>query len=222
MSSRTKAVGLVLVAALAAGVLFWPRGLSDDPSKPAISGADDFNRTLERARQLSMNIVKRYKEGHGVTPEDRDQLLKADALFETLIEFEPTVDRLHFGAAQISEALGAYETAIRRYRQALALTPQDTEDVDQQVIAADAHAGIAECLIGLKRYSDAVTEAKAALQIIPNHPGYLTTLAAAEIQLGQVAQARAHLLRATKQDPAYSRARQLLRLLDLEGSVAHR
>jgi len=218
MSSRTKTVVLVLLAAAAAALLFWPRGVGRSVDRPEILGADDFNQTLERARKLSMHLVKKYKEGQPILEEDRLNLIKADALFEALIEFEPTVDRLHFGAAQISEAMGAYETAIRRYRQALALAPAEATDVDQQVIAADAHAGIAESLMGLKRYTEAVAEAQAALAVFPEHPGYLTTLAAAELQLGRAAQARSHLEKAVKLDPSYPRAKHLLRLLELERS----
>ncbi|MCW5941310.1 MAG: tetratricopeptide repeat protein [Fimbriimonadaceae bacterium] len=181
---------------------------------PIIRNGETFNRVLAEAEEHSREILERYDRDEELTDADRKELEEAKLKFEGLIGFQPEGFALHFGMAKVLQGLDEHDTAVQGFERAIALAPpQGSEDVRRTV--AEAYGQIARSSIFLARYSEASEAAKRALAMYPRNPDYLSYLASAAMQLGDLKFARETLDKALRIDPTHERSRRLRRFLDM-------
>jgi len=193
-------------------VLLGCLGCGTQQGGSSIRTPREYSDALRQATELSREPLAHFSAIGSVNADDEGKLIKAQELYEALAEYQPTLFTLHFALGAIRHALGNYADAEQSFRQALTLMPA-TPTPDAAKIIADTHFGLATVLIDRANYSESRSEAKLALEYQPENANYLTTLAAAEIQLKETASARAHLKKALSIEPGHRRAQDLLSLL---------
>jgi len=179
---------------------------------PVIKSNQEYSEILSDARELSEKHIVAFREG--IEPDDKavKDLRRARQLFQSLLEYSPTIPAPVFGAAEVDYVLGDHDSAIRNYRQSINLEPLNA-DPDEKSLVAEAYAQISRIYLLRNAYEQAEIEAAAAVEIRPKDPHYLVDLASAKFQRGEVSGAAKLCLEAVRIDPENSRAVLLLKLI---------
>ncbi|MBV6456957.1 MAG: hypothetical protein HONBIEJF_00062 [Fimbriimonadaceae bacterium] len=199
-------------SALAIVAVWIGAGCSAPSDRLVIRTARDYSVTLQEATELARQPLASFASNGAVSPDEERNLIQAQVRYEALTEYQPTLFTLHFALGAVRHALGNTAEAEQAFRQALTLMPT-TPTPDATKLIADTHHGLAAVLIDRGAYSEARAEAKIALEYTPDDANYLATLAAAEIQLKDLTNARLHLKRALALEPNHRKAKVLEKLL---------
>lgn len=140
----------------------------------------------------------RLKKGGGATASDEstyrlaeDYQIASYLAARWINKNDPGSYRAHQLRAQLHEARGETDDAVREYRQALRLKP-DLQNV---------HFAMGSMLWALSRFEEAVPELEAELRINPNHPEAHYVLADIRQNEGRTDDAKSHLLEALRLQP---------------------
>lgn len=203
------------VFGIAFGLLFaLGCGTSTSDGVPAIRSQGEYQQTLADAQKLSQTHIEAFRNGEELDPRAIAELKQARKLFQAMLEFNSNNVAPVFGAGEIDNALGDYESAARNYRQAINLMPDNPSDLVISIVA-EAHNQLANILITQTKYHEADVEASAAVQLNPTHAPFLVTLAASKVQEGETADAKRLCMEALKIDSSNAHALGILRMLQL-------
>ena len=174
-------VSAVILAALAVAVVVWPTGLDD-------------GRAEEQVRM-------------GLYELERNKVDDGEAWISVALTHHGFPGVVHLRAAQVHEAKGRLDSALRHYQKALALDPDEPA---LRVAAARAYerAGLASATNG--RPADAVAALAEAVALNPRSSSIRLNHAVALAMAGRTAEARKEAEAALELEPGYTKAREFL------------
>gem|GEM_PF-3822776 len=207
------AVGLVVIGLV--GPLGCSAPRSEGGAVPVVANPRDYQETLEEVQTQSQSLILAYDEGEALDEDGKRRLAEAEARVQRLVEFDPTNPALSLLLGKFSLALGDSPQAAERFTQALALLPNPIRSDTERALAGEAFGGLARSAENQRDWTVAVLRATEAITLQPKDPRWRTIRASAHLQLKQVKEARADLKAALVADPAYPRALQLQRLMQV-------
>lgn len=196
MLKRVGWIEILFLAAALLGVvciigLTWP------------GGTDGARREAERSKDLS--VVGRGVSANGEKYKMASEFLKlgkvseAEAIYNKLIEFEPTSPYPYIGLATCRSELGDHAGALGLYCKAFEMDPKSPH----------ALIGMGSACISMSNYAKAIEKYTAALELDAKMPQAYWGLTVACAHMGGKIQARRHLARFKKLSPDPRHIREL-------------
>ncbi|HEY7090617.1 MAG TPA: tetratricopeptide repeat protein [Tepidisphaeraceae bacterium] len=146
-----------------------------------------------RAMELAPNL---YETNFGAglvlgAGDASDQQLAMQYLRRT-VQLNPDFARAYFYIGQLHQRRGEWEPAAESYRQMLSRQPNDV----------DANLRLAECLMKLRQFDQAITYLQKAIELQPRNAAAWFNLGMSQNQLGNKDEALKSLQRAIQLDPS--------------------
>jgi len=188
MMNRIRSVEILFLAAALLGVvciigLTWK------------GGTDSAPREAQRSKDLSVvgRGVSAYGEKYRLASEllESGQISEAEAIYKTLIKFEPNSPYPYLGLAACRGELDDHEGALEFYDKAFEMDPKSPY----------ALVGMGSCYISMSDYAKAVEKYSASLGLDAEMPQAHWGLTVASARLGRQARARRHLKQFRKLAP---------------------
>ncbi|MBS1705816.1 MAG: hypothetical protein JST40_08075 [Armatimonadetes bacterium] len=192
----------------------------DDPNElRVIITSDEYNRTLADAKLLSKAPLEAAAAGELLSEEQKNALIRARALFKSMLAFRPRNGALALGAAKIDNALKDHDAVIKLLtdtRDGWELNLKNSEDRE---VASYLSLELARAQLGLNKFEEAAQSANEALKLNKNSAEIFEVLASAHIQTKEVDLAKAEIAEGLKLAPGNPRLTELQDLVKMaEGS----
>ncbi len=192
---------LILFVGLAAWMLYAGRKPTGEEGVYQIVTLEQYDVALAKVRDLTQDPILKFDEGKKLTQHQVEDLKVGTKKIRQMIAFQPTNFGPYVMMAKSQRALGQAEEAVRNYKQALLLLPQEIKDQETLWTAAEVNYDLGTHYYEHGDFKQAEKYALEAVQMVNTHPKYLVGLAAIQAQLGKLKDARLLLDTAMLMDP---------------------
>ncbi|MFI5387100.1 MAG: tetratricopeptide repeat protein [Fimbriimonadales bacterium] len=213
------ALSVAIVLGLAAWAAF---GGKDSEGRVTITNDSQVAGVAQEAERLSLQHLKDYDAGAELSQQDKADVRRAAAHFDSLTAYKSKDIRTYFGAGKCYQAAGNDDAAIKRLRDGLATLPPPPVPAEFNDTAIEAHYVLSVSLFNKKDYEGAMKEVSTAIAMFPGSPIYLSQRASIYVQMRppKYVEAAHDLLRALTIDPQHKRSLGLLKLVGMAASDA--
>lgn len=197
-------------------VLFAHGCATDNPAETAaITSDSQMASVLREAQTLSEEALKLQAAGQPLTDVQKDDLVKADRLFDSLISYAPDVMTFYLGKAKIKNALDNPAAALAVLLQSSRAIPDTVSTDADRATVAEIKAMAADLQIDRNEYEDALVNVTHARRLEPTNVDYMATEVRILIQQRDYPRAKMIIGEGLKLRPDHSRLNQLKKLLEV-------